>query len=347
MSSLDYEMKNISRKIDQLGKSVSALTKNNSKALEYGQKNIEIQKGQSLLLDTQVEYLTRTVEALNRSLIIDLKIKKIDATSDMVTSTGLMSLAQNRVDTAVSQFINEYKRIVKDFVNGIISNIKHFVKLNQENITPLFEILDNMKIVFEMLNAFTAERTDIEIINFALNQFDSRLEHFSHQCNETKSVLQDFVSRREEVENKLKQFFIETEMLNLHEKEKGFISLLTVPLLFSKISSMSSSKYLVEGPLVTDIQMFGENNFLPLCKNLTDDISKNARTLEVINEKVEDQKNLIDSDHSQQILAEISELLTQKNFYPKHLKKLPVLFTNKSASLSNFSGRLVPNSEEE
>ncbi|MHA1416862.1 MAG: hypothetical protein ACTSRR_11480 [Candidatus Heimdallarchaeaceae archaeon] len=336
------ELQKMNSRIVELNKSMSQISKQYEKVVKIQDQSIKVQNDQKSLIDAQLDYLYTTAESINRMTIMDLNTQLIETDITKQTSETLEVEAKLRMERAIEKYREEYGKIIRDFVNGIVANIKHFAKLNEEHIRPLFEIINNLERVYNILSSFTAEHPDLEILDYAVSTFDERKNRIDQSYSETKEVLTEFITKREEAEDTINTFYVKNEELNLEDIPEETISLISIPFAFTFLENNSGLKLKVNGPLKQEPEFLSSYNvqFRDLCPSMSNDLYSNENTKEKVLRKVNDQQNLLKQGNMAHIIEDLTELLTSSGFYPKHLKNLPKLFKSPNISFNDTQAEL-------
>ncbi|MBD3190863.1 MAG: hypothetical protein GF308_09480 [Candidatus Heimdallarchaeota archaeon] len=310
------DMSGVERKLDSL---MSELSGTKRAITEKQERSLKALKGQIRTLTTMLNF--------------DLSLKEIEAESMKIENQKRLEMAEKRWIRARRRYEQQYLRIIRDFVNGIISNINHFTELVSDELLPFFKIRDNFEKVANLLNDFTQQQPDVEVIDYALDQFDGRIETVSPPLTETKEVIKTFIGQRESAERQYQKIHLEKTRLNLEILPKNSLGLITIPLLFTEINSLRGTALTALGPVersrikVNDTMVHSQN----LCKNISSLLESNEKTEALVIEKAE-RVSLKDPKIKEKYIQELRQLLTDSDFYTRHLDKLPCLFSEEKSS---------------
>lgn len=181
-------------------------------------------------------------------------IQLVKSKANLETARKRLKFASKDEVEKRQNYRNQYKEILRSFVEGLVGNIEHFLKLAKREIRPLERLLDRTNSISETIDFMNPEREDSAVVEAALKQFKARENRFESvvydEFRGTMDQLKSYVGLQREM---IRQFDeIKIDLQSVGEKKISDFAVLQIPLWVAEIKRKDTpavdSSYVVMGP---------------------------------------------------------------------------------------------------
>lgn len=206
-------------------------------------------RSQTRMFSEDLTGLRNTMNSVGRNVRtltdVTVSIEEAKAVAARDTRRKLLEKARNIWSRARDRFANQYKRIITDYVRGLVENVERFCRLVADELAPLFRIknstLDFQSIVQDMEPRIADELR----VEAALAMSGSRATTLEEEYGSARHNLASFVDERKSLVDRIEATRISRAIPWMEDVAPGEIVLFSIPMYLAKLEGPNGEERVV------------------------------------------------------------------------------------------------------